>query len=166
VQNSIRLIVFDCDRTLWDHPDVSGLRLPFVRAGADSVKDQDGVIVTLFPGVRRMLDELLRQGYILSIASWNDPEAAFQPLTLLELLPLFRHPKADLHIPKATMIAEILSDLATEGIRLTPAQVVFIDDRDHHIEAVPVELPGIHALQMWVDLKSHDELLAWLEARG
>jgi len=162
----IRLIVFDCDQTLWDHPDVSRLRLPFVAKGSDSVRDQDGVIVTLYPGVRNLLHELLRRGYILSIASWNDPEAAFQPLRLMGLWPLFRYPKADLQIEKADMIAETLRDLEADGIPLSPDQVVLLDDNSHHIEAVPTRLPGIHVLHMWHDPKRHDELLAWLDSRA
>src|SRR5205807_1277147 len=69
----IRLVIFDCDLTLWDHRNVSGLRLPFRKVDAEAVADADGVQVRLFPGVREVLAAIHDQGLLMSVASWNQP---------------------------------------------------------------------------------------------
>lgn len=159
----IRLIIFDCDLTLWNHEDASELKRPLTLAGADILRDQAGAQVTLFPQVRSVLAELQRRGYLLSICSWNHPQPVMEMLTLFGLIGYFRHPKAEPHPDKADMIARTIQEFAAEGEHMERAQVVFIDDRTVHTAAIMKDLPGLHILQIWVDLADHNALLAWLD---
>lgn len=47
---AIRLVIFDCDRTLWEHHDVAETTPPFRRVDQDSLEDARGERVRLFPG--------------------------------------------------------------------------------------------------------------------
>lgn len=158
----VRLVIFDCDMTLWNHSDVSSLQLPFAANDGDTVRNGHGALIPLFPQVREVLRALEQRGYLLSVCSWNDPEPVYQALELLGLRGYFRHPKVEPHPHKDEMIAHMLEEFAAEGIVLRPAEVVFIDDRTLHTEAIRARLPGLHVLQMWVDLPDHRSLLDWL----
>jgi magnesium-dependent phosphatase-1 len=163
VPKDIRLVVFDCDLTLWNHEDASALVLPFVLVDKDTIRDKMGTQVALFPQVRAMLAELERRGCLLSICSWNNPEPVLRMLKLFGLTRYFQHPKAEPHPDKGDMISRTLAEFAAEGVPLTPAQVVFTDDRTVHTAQILERLPGLHVLQMWVDVKDHNALLAWLD---
>lgn len=94
---AVRLVVFDCDRTLWDHHNVSELSLPFRRIDDDAVEDADGMQVRLAPGVRQVMEALRRRGILISVASWNRPEAVFAIFEQLRLTPFFTRPKVEFH---------------------------------------------------------------------
>ncbi len=49
---AVRLVILDCDLTLWDHANVSALVAPFTQIDADTVKDAQGSEVRLVPGAR------------------------------------------------------------------------------------------------------------------
>jgi magnesium-dependent phosphatase-1 len=162
----IRLIIFDCDLTLWNHEDASELHHPLELLSADTLEDRRGTQVTLFPQVRSTLADLEQRGYLLSVCSWNRPEPVMEMLRLFGILHYFRHPKAEYHPNKGAMIAGMLAEFAAEGIHLSPDQVVFTDDRTLHTEEILQRLPGLHVLQMWVDVKDHSDLLRWLGEHG
>jgi magnesium-dependent phosphatase-1 len=162
--SDIKLVIFDCDLTLWNNADVSELKRPFVSVSPDTVRDREGTEVSLFPQVRAVLAALEQRGYLMSIATWNIPEPAFDLMALYGIRRYFCHPKAEGHPDKAAMIADMIEDFAADGMHISPDQVVFTDDRTLHTNDILARLPGLHVLQMWVDVKDHNDLLAWLDA--
>src|SRR5436309_15891847 len=96
----IRLVIFDCDLTLWDHRNVSGLRLPFRKVDAEAVADADGVQVRLFPSVREVLASLNDQGPLMSADSSNQPEHDFEIPDFLGLSDYFTRPNVEPHTYK------------------------------------------------------------------
>lgn len=160
----IRLAVFDCDLTLWNHHDASELKQPFVLDGKDSIRDQEGTRVTLFPQVRTCLETLAQQGYRLSVCSWNRPEPVYAMLDLFGLRHYFRHGKVEPHPDKHLMIERMMRAFVAEGLALSNEQVVFTDDRTVHRDDILRYLPGLHFIQMWVDVKDHDAFVAWITA--
>ncbi len=155
----IKVVIFDLDGTLWDHPDVSSLRLPFRKLDEDLAVDADGVKVRLFSGVRKVLKKLSAEGKILSVASWNRPEPALQLLGIFRLLGFFKYPKIYPHPRKYEMILELLNDLRAKGFDVSPEEVVYIDDRTIHIEDVWRQVGQVKFIHMWKDAKSYAELL-------
>ena len=153
------MIVFDCDLTLWDHPDVSSLKLPFRLLNEDEVVDSEGEVVRLYKGVREVLRTLKDSGYILSIASWNKPEPVFQLLDLFKLRGLFTYPQVEPHPDKAKMIRRLLERLREDGIEVKPHEVVYVDDRDIHLPKILEEIGPVRFLRMWRDIKDHEDLL-------
>lgn len=149
---AVRLVIFDCDRTLWDHANVSELTLPFRTVDDVTVEDASGVRVRLFPGVRDLLDALRARGILLSIASWNRPEPVFDILGRLGLAQYFTRPKVEFHPYKEKTIRALLDELAADGVRLRPEEVLFVDDRAVHLERVRRTIGPVRTLQPGVTL--------------
>lgn len=164
--DNIRLVIFDCDLTLWNYHDASTLQRPLALASADTVRDQAGTLVTLYPQVRAVLQALQQRGVLLSVCSWNYERPVMEMLGLLGLKHYFRHAKAEPHPDKAGMIARMLDEFRADGIDLSNEQVVFSDDRTVHSGEIRARLPGLHIVQMWVDVPDHQGLLAWVEERN
>ena len=160
---AVRLVIFDCDRTLWDHDDVSTLRPPFRRVEADAVVDSRGERVHLFRGVRDVLETLRQRGLLISIASWNRPEHVFPVFELLDLAAYFTHPKVEFHPQKEKMIGTLLAELAAEGHVLRPDEVLFVDDRRVNLERVRRALGPVRTLQAGVEITDPRAILAYLD---
>ena len=52
----IKLVVFDADMTLWTHPDISSLVLPFKLVSRDVLTDANGKTCQLFDGMHELLE--------------------------------------------------------------------------------------------------------------
>lgn len=163
---SVRLVILDLDLTLWDHRNVTALARPFRRVGDDAIEDQSGVRVSLFPGVRPLLDGLRERGFIVACASWNDPPAVEEIFDLLNLGHYFDHKKVEPHPHKQQTIGALLSELASSGITLSPDEVLYVDDRTIHLDAVRATVGPIRFLQYGVDIRSLDEVLVYLDRTG
>ena len=156
---AVRLAIFDCDRTLWDHHNVSDLRLPFRKLDEDTVEDAGGIQVRLFPGVRQVLQVLREQGVLCSIASWNQPEPVAAILDLLGLSGYFTHAKVEFHPYKERMIGALLDELTAEGVVIWPEDVLFVDDRIVHLNRVRRMVGPVQTLQSGVDFTDFRDVL-------
>ncbi len=165
LDSHIKLVIFDCDLTLWNHSDATELKRPFMLVDRDTIRDQEGTLVSLFPQVRSCLAEVERAGCILSICSWNRPEPVFEMLSLFGLSHYFRHPKVEYHPHKHLMIERMIEEFTADGVALAYDNVVFTDDRTVHKNEIHSHLPGLHFVQMWVDVKDHDAFVTWLKQR-
>ncbi|HXF81815.1 MAG TPA: magnesium-dependent phosphatase-1 [bacterium] len=160
---AVKLVIFDCDRTLWDHPNVSELQRPFRRIDATTVADAAGVRVRLRPHAREVLDALRARGILISVASWNRPEPVLEIFEQLDLMPYFTRPKVEFHPYKEKTIRALLDELAADGVRLAPEEVLFVDDRAVHLERVRRFVGPVRTLQPGVTLHDLREVLAHLD---
>jgi magnesium-dependent phosphatase-1 len=160
----VRLVILDLDLTLWDHRNVTALSRPFARAGDDSVEDRQGVRVSLFPGVRQLLDGLRERGLIIACASWNDPGPVEEIFGLLRLSHYFDHKKVEPHPNKQHTIGALLAELAAADVVLAPDEVLYVDDRTLHLAAVRAEVGPIRFLQYGVDVATLEAILRYLDA--
>jgi magnesium-dependent phosphatase-1 len=163
---SVRLVILDCDRTLWDHADVSALTRPFRRVGTDAVEDMTGARVTLFPDTRQLLDGLRTRRLLIACASWNQPQPVNDIFTLLEIGSYFDYRKVEPHPDKHRTIGHLLGELAAHGVRLAPAQVLYVDDRRVHLDAIYETIGPIRFLQYGVDVSALTGVLAYLDRLG
>ncbi len=155
-----RLIILDCDRTLWDHHNVSELTLPFSRVDEQTVQDAGGVQVRLRSGARELLAGLRTRGVLVSIASMNHPEPVLAIFDLLDLTRFFIRPKVEAHPHKDRTIGATLRELAAEGVVLQPHEVVFVDDKPMHLAQVREALGPIRTLLAGVDITDLRDVLA------
>ena len=160
---AVRLVIFDCDRTLWDHHNVSELGLPFRRTDEDTVEDTRQIRVRLFPGARDVLEELRRRETLVSVVSWNHPESVFAIFNELGLTAYFIHPKVEFHPYKEKMIAALLDDLAAEGVRLRPEEVLFVDDSRVHLQRARRLVGQVRTLRSGGDITDLREVLRFLD---
>ncbi|NJE60593.1 magnesium-dependent phosphatase-1 [Thermococcus sp. 21S7] len=158
----MKLLVLDLDGTLWDHEDASRLTPPY-EFHDDYLVDSTGEKLHLFPGVRGFL-EWASGRFVLSIASWNVEEKVRPILEGFGLWDYFRFPKIENHPNKGDMIARTLRELELSGYDV--GGVIYLDDRDIHIEDVKTTVPSIRFIHMWRDVKSFEELKKLLEKMG
>lgn len=156
----IELVIFDCDLTLWDHHNVTGLAMPFRKVGPDSVEDANDVRVTLFPAARETLDGLRDRGVLISACTWNQPDPVFSIFDLLEIRGYFTHPMAEPHPGKHKMIKTILDELSAEGRQVPVENALYIDDRRLHLDDIYKQLGPIRFLQYAIDIADLRDVLA------
>ncbi len=159
----IRLVVLDCDRTLWEHEDVFTLQAPFTHVDGQTVQDVRGEQVRLTPGARELLDALQHRGVLISICSWNRADLVFAVLDLLGLTRYFVHPKVEFHPHKDRMILALLAELAEEGTALRPEEVLFVDDNPMMLEKVRQGVGPVRTLRAGVDVRDLREVLKHLD---
>ncbi|MGH2399426.1 MAG: magnesium-dependent phosphatase-1 [bacterium] len=155
----IKLVILDCDRTLWDHHNASDLKLPLGPLDGEAVQDASGVAVRLLPGARQLLETLREHRILISIASWNTPEPVYAIFDLLGLSDFFIRPKVDTNPHKDQTIAATLRELAAEGIVLKPEEVLFVDDKPTHLAAVRAGVGPVRTLQAGVQVRDLREIL-------
>ncbi|ALM75060.1 magnesium-dependent phosphatase-1 [Thermococcus barophilus] len=155
----MRLLILDLDGTLWDHEDASQLVPPF-EVHDDTVIDAYGNKLSLFPSVREFL-EWAKDRFILSIASWNMEELVRPILEALGLWDYFIFPKIENHPDKASMILRTVEQLKSIGYEVD--EIIYIDDRTLHLQDIKREIPNVKFIQMWIDVKSFEELKKVLE---
>ncbi len=160
---SVRLVILDLDLTLWDHRNVTGLARPFQKNGDDAVVDQTGVRVSLFPGVRTLLEGLRERKVIVAVASWNEPDAVQEIFDLLDLNHYFDHKKVEPHPNKERLVAALFRDLEAAGRGVQPSEVLYVDDRRIHVDAIHATVGHIRFLQFGVDIQRPDDVLAHLD---
>ena len=158
----MKLLVLDLDGTLWAHEDASRLTPPYEFRG-DYLVDFTGQELHLFPGVREFL-EWAGGRFVLSIASWNVEGKVRPILEGFGLLDYFIFPKIENHPNKGDMIKRTVRELQSIGYDVDV--VIYVDDRDIHLDAVKNAIPDIRFVHMWRDAKSFEELRELLERMG
>ena len=160
---AIRLVILDCDRTLWEHEDVLTLQAPFTRIDGQTVQDARGEQVRLAPGARELLDALRERGILISVCSWNRADLVFAILDLLGLTRYFVHPKVEFHPHKDRMIAALLAELAREGTVLHAEEVLFVDDNPMMLEMVRQGVGPVRTLRAQIDVLDLRDVLKYLD---
>jgi magnesium-dependent phosphatase-1 len=162
----VKLVVFDADKTLWSHPNVSELTLPFKLVNTGVVSDARGETFHLFNGIRDVLTTLQKRNIMITVASWNKPEPVKKALELFNIDRFFRNVKAEFHPSKHLMIERTLLELAGDGVKLKPEEILYVDDRDLHVDKIREKIGAIHFIQMWIDAKKPEEILEYVEKSG
>ena len=55
---------------------------------------------------------------------------------------------------------------AGDGVKLKPEEILYVDDRDLHVNKVREKVGAIHFIQMWIDAKKPEEILEYVEKAG
>lgn len=158
----VKLVVFDLDHTLWDHPNVSSLVFPLTVVTNDSVEDAEGSRVTLFRGIRETLGALRDRGLMLSVASWNNPPPVLELLKLFGLGEYFKYIQIEWDMPKVEMIRTIVRLINRNlHVDVRPEEILFVDDNEQHHKIVREKEKKIRLAKAWLNPKSPTELLSY-----
>lgn len=158
----IKLVIFDADKTLWSHPNISALTFPFKLLDRNTISDARKQTCHLFEGIRELLSELQQKGILIALASWNKPEPVEKALQLFAIAKFFSIIKAESHPNKHLLIKEMLSDLSRKGVELRTEEILYVDDRKLHLTKTLSEVGQLHFLQMWVDTKNPNDILKYI----
>jgi magnesium-dependent phosphatase-1 len=159
----IRLVIFDANMTLWNHPDVSSLTLPFKKVDKNSLIDAKGEALRLFDGIIDLLKGLKERGLIISLVTWNKPEHVDEAIHLLEIDKLFNFVEVEFTPNKHLLIARILARLSKKGVQLEPHEILYVDDQTRHLKDIYDKVGRVIYLQMWEDVKEPSEILTYID---
>jgi magnesium-dependent phosphatase-1 len=160
----IRAVVYDADKTLWDHHNVSEFVEPIKIESQDTVVDSEGRKLVLFPEVKETLGYIKSKGLLLGMATWNFEDKVMRILSLLGIDQYFDVVVARSYPYKFIMLAHFINSLRRKGIRIRPSEILFVDDRRLHFGNIWYYIGDIKCLEMWKDLKSHKELIGVIES--
>lgn len=159
----IRLVILDADMTLWNHPDISSLTLPFKKLDKNSLIDAKGDILKLFDGIRDLLKELKKKELITSLATWNNPEHVREAIHMFEIDEFFDFIAIENTSDKHLLISRILEKLHNSAVQLEPHEILYIDDRTRHLKDIYSKIGKVIFLQMWEDVKNPYEILLYID---
>lgn len=160
-----KLVILDCDKTLWDHEDVSAMSPPFIKISKNSLIDSKGSKLTLHEGVRKFLKFAKVNKIMLSIASWNIKERAMEALDLLGISKYFDCIIIEYHPMKEWMVLKILNESKKLGLKFKEDEILFIDDSEEMLIRVHKRFPKIITLCYGKDIKNFLELIELLKRR-
>jgi len=160
----IKVVIYDLDGTLWDHLDISSLSPPFTRVDRYTIMDSSGVEVRLYPDVPYVLSRLNELGLVISAASWNETQKGMMALDAFGLSRFFFEPQIEPHPNKHIMIRRIMGSLSKGGLDVSPQEVLYIDDRDIHIEDIWRYVGPVNFVRMWRDARSHIDILCMVKS--
>ena len=155
-----KLIVFDLDETLWSvqQRKLEPMEGPFELIDSHTAVS-DNSEVTLFRGVRALLQNLERRRKFVSLASRSDPAVCESLLKLFDIHHHFCYMQWGWQ-EKGTAVLNVikaLKDIDKESI--SPQEVLFVDDYPANVENV--KSLGAATLLFGRDVDSIQEL-AWI----
>ncbi len=151
------LLLVDMDRTLWSHSDISSLKPPFKPLNRQAIVDSQGVVVRLHTDILELVKWALEKNAIVSTLTWNEPDKVEAALNAFGIKHLFHFITAENTPRKDLMLEKLLNLLRRQGVEIPLDRIVYIDDRDIHIEDITRRIGGVHFLQYGVDFKTYEE---------
>ncbi len=154
------LFLVDLDGTVWDHKDISSLEPPFKKISEDTIVDSNNTPVTLNRDVLELIRWALENGALVSTLSWNNPVKAYKAIKAFDILGLFHYLTVEDTPRKDNMIKKLLRNIEDEyKIRFTPEKIVYIDDRDIHIQDIYKNIGKILFLHYSKEIHSKEEAI-------
>ncbi len=150
-----KIVFLDLDGTIWSSKDISSLRQPLRLKEKDIIEGSNRLTAKLYPGVREFLECMKKAGIPVFSLSWNHPEIAIEALSLLGISHLFRYHYIEPHPHKGDVMEKALRKL---GLSLKANEIVYVDDRDIHLQEIYRKIGEVCFIQMWRDTTSFQDL--------
>jgi magnesium-dependent phosphatase-1 len=152
------LLLLDLDGTMWDHLDVSKLKLPFRRINGWTIVDANGVPVRLRVYMVKLALWARRNKGIVSSLSWNPPLHALAALHAFGIDGIFDYHVIEPHPWKGRALAKLLRTIWRERrIRIPPNRIVYFDDRDIHLDDIRENVGSVNYVRSNVDCRTFEE---------
>ena len=132
------IVFFDLDGTMWTHLDVSAMKPPFKLVGEGIIMDSNGEKLRLYPEMVELVKYVKELGGLTSTLSWNRQSHALSALEILGINGLFDYHAIRPTPDKYSYMREVLEKIEEEcgGRRIPPGCIVYIDDREIHLEEI------------------------------
>ncbi len=151
------ILAMDLDGTLWDHLNISGVNPPYMRIDELSIKNNDNVIITVYKSALDFMKWAKSSGAIITSLSWNRTDYVNEALTKLGISELFDYNSTDYTPDKDKRLLKLIEELKMSGIDIKPEMIVYVDDRDIHMEAIKKNIGNIIFINIWKDIKNYDD---------
>ncbi len=143
------ILAMDLDGTVWDHLNISGVEPPYTRINATSIKNRDNITVTLFEDAVKFIKWARDNGAITTTLSWNRRDYVDEALETFGIAGLFDYSSTD-HTPdKDQRLLKLINILDEIGIYIPVDRVVYVDDRDIHMDAIKKNVGDIVFINIW-----------------
>jgi len=150
------LLATDIDGTLWDTLDISLIPPPYMADGKGRLRSADGTIVRLIPAAIDFVKWCRRNGATVASLSWNVPERVFPAIEVLGISDLFDFHATEYTDAKHERLFDLLGKLRQRGIAIPPQRVVYVDDRDIHIESIRKKVGDIVWIHIWKEVADYE----------
>ncbi len=131
------IVFFDLDGTMWTHLDVSAMKPPFNPVGEGMIMDSSGEELRLYQEMVELVKYVRELGGLTSTLSWNRQSHALSALKTLGIDGLFDYHAIKPTPDKYSYMQEVLEKIEQEcGRRIPPGCIVYIDDREIHLEEI------------------------------
>jgi len=150
------LLATDIDGTLWDSLDISLVDPPYFADGKGRLRSADGTVVRLIPEATSFLKWCRKNGATVTSLSWNIPERVFPAIEVLGISRLFDFHATEYTDAKHERLFDLLVKLRRKGIAIPPQRVVYVDDRDIHIESIRKKVGDVVWIHIWKEVPDYD----------
>lgn len=151
------ILAMDLDGTVWDHLNISGVEPPYTRINATSIKNRDNITVTLFEDAVKFIKWARDNGAITTTLSWNRRDYVDEALETFGIAGLFDYSSTD-HTPdKDQRLLKLINILDEIGIYIPVDRVVYVDDRDIHMDAIKKNVGDIVFINIWKSTKNYGD---------
>lgn len=147
IEGEITVAIFDLDKTLWTHEDVSSMHPPFRKIDKYKVVDSRGDIIVLYHCVEDLLKFLREKNLKIAVASWNIFDKAYQALQTFDLTEYFDYFVIEFHPHKEEMIEKI-----KRKFNVDVSKMIFFDDNPEIIDRVLRFHSDINIVQIGKDI--------------
>jgi magnesium-dependent phosphatase-1 len=153
------ILAMDLDGTVWDHLNISGVNPPYTRIDDLHMKNVDNVTITLFREAVEFVKWARENGAITTTLSWNRKDYAEEALETFGIENLFDYNSTD-HTPdKDQRLLRLMQAFDARGINIPPERVVYIDDRDLHMDSIRKNIGNIVFINIWKTTKNYNEAM-------
>jgi len=149
------LLATDIDGTLWDNLDISLVAPPYFADGKGRLRSADGTIVRLIPEAISFVKWCRKSGAKVTSLSWNIPEHVFPAIDVLGISNLFDFHATEYTDAKHERLFDLLGKLRRRGIAIPPRRVVYVDDRDIHIESIRKKVGDVVWIHIWKEVPDY-----------
>ena len=150
------LLATDIDGTLWDTLDISLVAPPYFADSKGRLRSADGTIVRLIPEAIDFVKWCRRNGAKVTSLSWNIPERVSPAIKVLGVSDLFDFHATEYTDAKHERLYDLLNKLRERGIIIPPERVVYVDDRDIHIESIRKKVGDVVWIHIWKEVPDYD----------
>lgn len=143
------ILFMDLDGTMWDNLDISTVSPPYESVGPGQLQNWEGKRVTVFNDALEFVRWARSKGAITSTLSWNIRKNATEALDKLGIASLFDYDGIEFTPEKDRRILAVLERLREKGIQIPPERIVYIDDRDIHLNDILKNVGNIVFIKIW-----------------
>lgn len=151
------LLAIDLDGTVWNHKDISAVPMPYKKISDGVIENNDGIRITVYPEALEFIKWARKNGGIITSLSWNIPENAMQALKVLGIDTLFDYHLIEYHPDKYRLLLKLLNELEKKNITIPPGRIVYVDDRDIHIQDIRKNIGNIIFIHIWREVKDFED---------
>ncbi|SMD30482.1 magnesium-dependent phosphatase-1 [Picrophilus oshimae] len=148
------LLAMDLDGTVWDNLNISGVRPPYRRISDNEITNGD-VRIKLLDDIIDFMEWCKTNGAIIISLSWNIKENALMALREFNIDRFFDYHATDYTPEKGRRLLEALKYLGDRGIKIDRSRIVYIDDRNIHMDEIKRLVGDIIFIHMWKDVDNY-----------